>query len=161
MTALKELIYYNPFPSIGAPLNQRFLLAHKVAEALFFIHTAGFVHKNITSSSIVLLRRFSPQHELTPCIGGVDTAFLMGFDLIRESEAITYREGATKRDEQNPRTIWDFDIYQHPDRHQGEGVPRYISTYDVYSLGIVLLEIGFWTPLSLVMQDLDTRDSSS
>lgn len=51
--------------------------------------------------------------------------------------------------------MWDFDIYQHPDRLQGESAPRYISTYDVYSLGVVLLEVGLWKPLEDVADDLE------
>lgn len=161
MMTLTDLIHSNPFPTTGTALNQRFVLAHKIAEAVFFLHTAGFLHKNITSSSIVLLRRLTQQHGSSPLIGDVDKAFLMGFDLIRESEAITYKEGVAQHDLNITRSIWDFDIFQHPDRLQGENIPRYINTYDVYSLGVVLLEIGFWTPLSEVLQYLNTQDPSS
>ena len=37
-----------------------------------------------------------------------------------------------------------FKEYQHPLYHQGH---RFIREFDFYSLGIVLLEIGLWTPL--------------
>ena len=74
----------------------------------------------------------------------VDDSYLMGFDLTRGSEAITTKEGAVKESEE-PRSVWDFDVFQHLDRLQGESSPRYIKSYDVYSLGVLLLEGGFGT----------------
>jgi hypothetical protein len=50
--------------------------------------------------------------------------------------------------------VWDFGVFQHPDRLQGEGSPRYIKTYDVYSLGVLLLEVGFWEPLRTIARNL-------
>jgi hypothetical protein len=160
MQTLKELIFNNTFPATGAALNQCFKLAYKLAEAIFFLHTAGFLHKNITSSSIALLRRADSPHRAVPSIGSIDEAYLMGFDIIREFESITYMEGVKKRNGQEPRPIWEFDVFQHPDRLQGGAIPRYINTYDVYSLGVVLLEVGFWKPLSQIVPHLGRSNPS-
>ncbi|KAF2968651.1 hypothetical protein GQX73_g4942 [Xylaria multiplex] len=159
MTTLKDFIFHNPFPATGAALNQCFKLAYKLAEAVFFLHTAGFLHKNITSSSVALLRREDPPHSVVHSIT-INEAYLMGFDLIRESESITYLDGSSKRNNKELRPIWEVDVFQHPDRLHREVIPRYINTYDVYSLGVVLLEIGFWEPLSRVVPNLDRGDSS-
>jgi serine/threonine protein kinase len=154
MMTLEEMIRGDPFPKVESPLDERLKLAYKIAEAVFFLHTAGFLHKNITSSSIIAIRRLHPSPgEVVP---DVDDSYLMGFDLIRGSEARTTREGAVKESEE-PRSVWDFDVFQHPDRLQGASSPRYIKTYDVYSLGVLLLEVGFWEPLRTIAENL-TRD---
>jgi hypothetical protein len=111
MMNLEEMISGDPFPKVESPLDERLKLAHKIAEAVFFLHTAGFLHKNITSASVVALRRSHPTPgEVVP---DVDDSYLMGFDLIRGSDAVTTKEGAIKESEQ-PRSVWDFDVFQHP-----------------------------------------------
>jgi hypothetical protein len=154
MMTLEEMISRDPFPKVESFLDERLKLAHKIAEAVFFLHTAGFLYKNITSSSIVALcRSHLPPGEVVLDIG---YSYLMGFDLIREREAIMTKEGAIKESEE-PRSVWDFNVFQHPERLQGESSPRYIKTYDVYSLGVLLLEVGFWEPLRKIARNL-TQD---
>ncbi|KAF5720245.1 serine threonine kinase [Fusarium globosum] len=144
MITLEDFIGLGSFPKVGVSLDQRFRLAYKLSEAVFFLHTAGFFHKNITSSSVVLFRRkASPEAQSSD----LDNAYLMGFDLIRAADAKTTKEGAVKEPGSSPRS-WEFDIFQHPDRLRGDGSPMYINTYDVYSLGVLLLEIGLWEKLS-------------
>ena len=148
---LEEMISGDPFPIVESPLDERLKLAHKIAEAVFFPHTAGFLHKNITSSSVVAVRRLHPTPgEVMP---DIDDLYLMGFDLIRGSKVITTKEGTTK-ESKDPRPVWDFDVFQHPNRLQGESSPRYIKTYDVYSLGVLLLEVGFWEPPRKIARNL-------
>jgi hypothetical protein len=151
MLTLEQMIYGDPFPRVESSMSERFKLAYRIAEAVFFLHTAGFVHKNITSSSIVALRpSHPPAGEAMP---DIPDSYLMGFDLIRGKDATTTKEGAIMESGQ-PRSIWDFEIFQHPDRLHEESSLRYIKTYDVYSLGVVLLEVGFWEPLKDVARDL-------
>ncbi|KFY71030.1 hypothetical protein V499_08768 [Pseudogymnoascus sp. VKM F-103] len=158
MMTLEAMISGDPFPEVDSPLDDRLKLAHKIAEAVFFLHTAGFLHKNITSSSVVALRRSTlPHGEVMP---DFDDTYLMGFDLIRGSEALTTKEGAIKENKE-VRSVWDFDVFQHPERLQGKSSPRYIRTYDIYSLGVVLLEVGFWEPLREIARDITHDDPSS
>jgi hypothetical protein len=159
MMTLEKAISGDPFPKAEAALDQRLKLAQKLAEAVFFLHAAGFVHKNITSTSVVVLQRYdTPSDEFSA--SSIDDAYLMGFDLIRAIEAKTTKEGAVKEDVEESKSIWDFDIFQHPDRQLGVNSPRYINTYDVYSLGVVLLEVGLWEPLSKVVTGLDRGNPS-
>jgi hypothetical protein len=160
MITLETMIREEPFPDVAAPLNQCLKLGYKLAEAVFFLHTAGFIHKNITSTSVVALRRARGTENDDSPDEAIDEAYLMGFDLIRADTARTTKEGAVK-DTETPRSIWDFDVFQHPDRLRGADSPRYIKTYDVYSLGVVLLEIGFWKPLPDIVERLNQGDPSS
>ncbi|RMJ16884.1 hypothetical protein CDV36_003505 [Fusarium kuroshium] len=147
------------FIALGAQavvsLGARLRLAHKLAEAVFFLHTTGFFHKNITSSSVVIFRRKGSSGAHSSVL---DNAYLMGFDLIRGAEAKTTKEGTVKAPESMATTIWDFDIFQHPDRLQGSASPMYINTYDVYSLGVVLLEVGLWEELAEAVAGLDASN---
>ena len=52
---LEEMITRDLFPKVEASLTERLKLTLKLAKAVFFLYTAGFVHKNIISSSIVAL----------------------------------------------------------------------------------------------------------
>ncbi|KAI1198475.1 hypothetical protein F5X97DRAFT_299258 [Nemania serpens] len=151
---LEDVIKQDCFPSTDATLDGRFTLALKLAEAVFFLHTAGFVHKNITSSSVVFLER------LDSSSFSLDGCYLMGFDLIRGVDAKTSKEGAVRNNEEKPRPIWEFDIFQHPDRLCGKESPRYTKTYDVYSLGVVLLEIGLWEPFIEIVPGVNEDDPS-
>lgn len=160
MTSLEKLLSVDSFPKVNTPLDQRLKLAYKLAEAVFFLHTADFLHKNITSSSIVVFENSEESDESD----GSDTsntdlanAYLMGFDLIRGAETRTTKEGAVKEVDTS-RSIWEFDTYQHADRQQGARSPKYVKVYDVYSLGVVLLEVGMWQPLSTIAPDLDKKD---
>ncbi|KAK1240305.1 hypothetical protein MKX08_007747 [Trichoderma sp. CBMAI-0020] len=162
MMTLADSIEFDPFPAMSYSLNHCFKIGFKIAEAVFFLHTAGFLHKNITSSSVVIVRS---SHA---CKGTInitsrdhnDEAYLMGFDLIRAEEATTYKQGTfTVQKAYSPlQHMWNDDIFQHPDRLQGAKSPRYIKSYDIYSLGVVLLEIGVWKPLKQVAGHLRTRN---
>ncbi|KAF9641145.1 hypothetical protein BFW01_g504 [Lasiodiplodia theobromae] len=158
MMTLEAMINDGPYPEPNISLSQRLKIAYKLAEAVLFLHTAGFLHKNITSSSVVLLQRAFPESGKVAPDDIFDDAYLMGFDLIREVEATTYKTGTSRKCNHHLRSMWDFDIYQHPDRLREEDSPRYIKTYDVYSLGVLLLEIGLWEPLRKVAPEPEIRD---
>ncbi|QSZ34800.1 hypothetical protein DSL72_007658 [Monilinia vaccinii-corymbosi] len=161
MMTLEQMIGYDPFPNTEVTLNRKFKIAYKLAEAVFFLHTAGFLHKNIISSSVVILHRISSQGSEGGSPMLLDESYLMGFDLIRSAEATTYKEGTSRAIEYTTRNMRDFDIYQHPDRLQESDIPRYIKTYDVCSLRVILLTIGFWVPLSRVASHISVNDRSS
>ncbi|KAI8630077.1 hypothetical protein F5Y19DRAFT_484503 [Xylariaceae sp. FL1651] len=152
--SLADAIKQDSFPTAEATLDGRFTLALKLAEAVFFLHTAGFVHKNLTSSSVVALQRPGPASSLNDC-------YLMGFDLVRGVDGRTSKEGAIRDAKEEARPIWEFDIFQHSDRLRGEGSLRYTKTHDVYSLGVMLLEIGCWEPLMEAVPGLNEEDRSS
>jgi hypothetical protein len=69
-----------------------------------------------------------------------------GFDFSRPDlpEEITVR---------HPSNIFD-DLYRHPEhlKDASASTPRSQKLHDVYSLGIILLEIAFWQPIEEVME---------
>lgn len=167
MQTLENLIKQEPYPHLittnWIPMNQRLKIAQKLAEAVFFLHTAGFVHKNITSSSIAILEKDGLED--SDCFpSSIGDPFLMGFEMIRGNDATTVWEGIPNlRDPEQLQvedSRWTFDIFQHPERLQADGAKRYVKNYDVYSLGVVLLEIGFWEPIETLTRELEDESST-
>lgn len=152
LNALETLLDRSPFPRVYVPLDQRLQVAQKLAEAVFFLHVAGFVHKNITSLSVAILEKARPDRNTTFPFS-IGAPYLMGFDMIRGSDMVTKLEGT--RLCQNKTFVsagdtWSFDIFQHPDRLLGTKSERYVKNYDIYSLGVVLLQIGRWEPMKIL-----------
>ncbi|KAL8708930.1 MAG: hypothetical protein Q9220_006262 [cf. Caloplaca sp. 1 TL-2023] len=116
-------------------LTKRIALAHAIASSLFHLHAVNWLHKGIRSDSIVF---FVPP--------GTDPDYsqpmLCGFDYSRPDVP----EAQTEPPPENP----EYECYRHP-RAQRTGLRRSRKTYDMYSLGIVLLEIAFWKPIDSIM----------
>ncbi|KAL5313162.1 hypothetical protein ACEPPN_018895 [Leptodophora sp. 'Broadleaf-Isolate-01'] len=125
------------------PLNQRFEFAKKLATALLFLHTTGWLHKDIRPENILVFQSSSVPHaKRFPRVLG--DPFLVGLESARATAADSDKSARRKE------AMWKMDIYQHPDRvYINAPIERdYTKAHDVYSLGIVLLEIGLWKPLS-------------
>ncbi|QKD61236.2 uncharacterized protein FOBCDRAFT_233090 [Fusarium oxysporum Fo47] len=161
MLKLQDAVDCDCFPNTKSPLNERLKIAVQLAEAILFLHSAGFVHKNVTSPSVTMLEWSDSPSQNVASGPNLQNAYLMGFDLIRDIEARTYQEGAIEETHSDPNWVWNFGIYQHPDRLVGAKSLRYTKTHDIYSLGVLLLEIGLWQPLKAALQRLDKGKSTS
>ncbi|RYC79061.1 hypothetical protein BFJ63_vAg18058 [Fusarium oxysporum f. sp. narcissi] len=122
-------------------LSDRFRFAQRLATSLFFIHSTGFIHKNMSSQSVyVFEREGSSDKDNFPYSLG--EPYLLGFGWVRSQDGWSDNF-------RRPKGEWSKDIYEHPYRLAAEPpLPRYINTYDVYGLGVVLLELGLWRPIT-------------
>lgn len=116
-------------------LNERLVLARSLASSIMYIHSAKFVHKNIRPETTVVFCGHESQ---------LAAPFLVGFEKFRPLDGWTFRQGDL---------CWEKNIYRHPLRQGLLPEDDYMMQHDIYSLGVVLLEIGLWT--SLVEQDSD------
>lgn len=130
-------------------LDARVSTASMVAVALFFLHSYGWVHENLRTSNVLMLtetqRLQCGAESSSPSYLG--RPFLVGFEGARSKDGIYsiggYETAASEVEK------FASDLFQHPDR-QGRpenDQPRYQMNHDMYSLGVVLLEIGLWLPL--------------
>ena len=113
-----------------ADLDNRLKLARALAWTLFELHSVDWVHKSIDPNNILL---FGEE------IGGIvqfnwSKPYLVGFD---SSRAVT----GLSNWEFNLRATLALRLYTHSDRQANEYV-RFKKIHDIYSLGVVLLELG-------------------
>ncbi|OCK78363.1 kinase-like protein [Lepidopterella palustris CBS 459.81] len=114
-------------------LGAKFKLAAALAVSLMELHMAGWLHENISSKNILL---FGIDPKLPVLTESLQDPYLMGFQKSRPDSETWYTDGPSED------AIRD---YQHP-KYSREA--RYTAAFDFYSMGLILLEIGLWTPLA-------------
>ena len=107
-------------------LTDRFELARQIAKSISYIHTLGFVHKNIRPETIIGFQNGR---------SGSDLFFLIGFEKVRMADGRTLQAGDS---------LWEKNLYRHPHRQGLNPEDVYTMQHDIYSLGVCLLEIGLW-----------------
>ncbi|OCK99631.1 uncharacterized protein K441DRAFT_673186 [Cenococcum geophilum 1.58] len=131
-STLQDLLQNN---SIIPSLTTRFSLAVELANTVLYLHSAGWLHKNLRSENIVF---FLP----TPDLPTLSFPYVMGYQLAR----IDCNNEIT---EQAPNNR-EADMYRHPETLGETRRSRFRGRFDVYSLGMVLLELAYWYPLSRI-----------
>ena len=116
-------------------LGDKFKLATTLATSIAEFHKVGWLHKNILSANII----FFPPSEGSP-VKHITSPYIVGFSHSRPTLGFT--DGSF-----DPKYI----DYQHPEYLRNE--LRFIPKFDYYSLGLVLLEIGYWEPLQDIKGD--------
>jgi hypothetical protein len=109
-------------------LSDRFRIAQQLATSIGYIHTFGFVHKNVRPETILLF----------PDAAALGPVYLLGFENFRSAEGKTYRSGDDN---------WERNLYRHPSRQGIHPEEDYMMQHDIYSLGVCLLEVGLWDTL--------------
>jgi hypothetical protein len=128
----------NKSPGIRHSISDRINLARKLASAVLYLHSCDFVHKNIRPANILIfdpiaLADTDPETITYPY--AVGEPYLVGFDSVRKADA----HSSMIRVEE-----WEKNIYLHPDRHRMVKGDEFTMRHDIYSLGVVLLEISVW-----------------
>lgn len=113
------------------PLGSRFELAQKLATAVYHLLASSWLHKGIRSHNILFFQKTSLDHP-----------YIVGFDHSRPDDP---KEASMRFD-----ATLEFDRYRHPEYLHNES-QRYRKRYDIYALGVVLMEIGFW----ITAEDMD------
>ena len=100
-----------------------------------YLHSVNWLHKGLRSHNILF---FNPPNS-TP---KYDSPIISGFAYARPDlpEEKTDRPPHPSKD----------DIYRHPAVLRG-AAPRSQKSHDIYSLGVVLVEIAYWQPIDEIM----------
>lgn len=117
---------------------QRQQLARQLSEAVYSVHNAQLVHKNIRPETIVVLDSVVENVNVKEDDLKLGLPFLTNWNLLRDKEDPSSRTGDDD---------WLRDIYRHPERQGLQLERRYNINHDIYSLGVCLLVIGLWEPL--------------
>jgi hypothetical protein len=133
-------------------LTARIKLCHAISEIVEKLHAVDWLHKGLRSHNII----FFPSDEtdstadLDDDYSGINFAepYISGFDYSRPAQ----NEDLTEKPPENAA----YDLYRHPKVH-GSG-PKdtptgtsYKKSYDIYSLGVILLEIAYWKPIHAIL----------
>jgi hypothetical protein len=148
------LVYKAPSPSFSTlhelitssdlktpNLDDRVHLAHTLAVALWSLHSLDWLHKSLCSSNILFFpSAFSASAHSSTAAGAlvpdIQRPYLTGFDASRP-ELDTALSVA-------PRNPSILTLHRHPASLRGF---PHCKPMDIYSLGLVLLEIGLWKVL--------------
>ena len=120
-------------------LSTRIELTRKIIECVLYLHAVDWLHKSLRSDNIVFHSNLGEPN--------FSTFSLSGFSYSRP-DTTEARVGSNLTEGEY---LLRWDLYRHPD-YQGFGAKRnYRKTFDVYSLGIILLEIGYWQPIDRIL----------
>jgi hypothetical protein len=150
-TTLRALIEASNHPgsTFEIPsLTDRITLMRLLAETVERLHAVDWLHKGLRSANILFFLRHS-----AAAAGGFEVnyadPYISGFDYSRPATS----DDMTERPTDN---AW-ADIYRHPtvqstgNREESTGRESYKKSFDLYSLGIVLLEIAYWKTIDQIL----------
>ncbi|GAM88976.1 hypothetical protein ANO11243_070100 [Dothideomycetidae sp. 11243] len=122
-------------------LERRLHLALSIATAIAKYHSVGWYHEGIESRNVCLVRDHPPNEIFKRPV-------LLGFTKSRTAKG----ESVGIADKTSM-------IYQHPDRARSHAAVRFTASHDLYSLGVLLLEIGRWKSASDIVTERLARES--
>jgi hypothetical protein len=133
-------------------LSDRIHLAQTLCRSLYRFFSVGWLHKNVRSENVLLFGEIPDSYH-------IPEAYLAGFGFSRRNSArdATEQYPSVLKGRQSDR---EWQLYTHPRRQEilhksssVSGSSRAASSnplFDVYGLGIILLEIALWCPVSWI-----------
>ena len=121
-------------------LDTRLSWALRLAETVLQLHTAGWVHKSISPAHILFLKRQGQTESESRQFAG---PYLSGFGYAREISPSAFSEEQQNMNEEN--------AYRHA-LSQGSRKSFFRPKFDMYALGIVLIELGLWSSIKDILQ---------
>ncbi|KAF7897358.1 hypothetical protein EAF00_005586 [Botryotinia globosa] len=128
--SLTELIRDSKFFA-SISITHRLQVARELCKTLLAFHTAGWLHKDIRSDNVMFFRE-----------NGWSAPYVTGFSFARQNSPSEISEQPS----QEPLA----DIYRHP-HALGEPSTSFQKHMDMYSLGLLLLELAEWKTLKHIV----------
>ncbi|KAL8681757.1 MAG: hypothetical protein Q9186_002145 [Xanthomendoza sp. 1 TL-2023] len=127
-------------------LNERCAIALALTETVLQLHTSGWLHKGIRSDNMLYFDTNDSMWEF----GNANGPFLAGYEYARPTTAHTEVMPA----------IAEHELYRHP-RSQGLTRANFRRSFDLFAMGCVLLEIGLWSSLSDILEQVPSESSKT
>ena len=130
-------------------LTERIALAKAIATSLMSLHSVNWLHKGVRSKNVLFFPRDDETIEYS-------CPYLSGFGYARPA----FREDMTEMISEDP----EADMYRHPLTHglgPWEGRQGFKRTFDIYSLGVVLVEIATWQCIEVLLEIKDPKSMST
>lgn len=117
-------------------LTDRIKLMRLLSETIERLHAVDWLHKGLRSANILFFKESNNIIDFT-------NPYISGFEYSRPA----------KRDDMTERPSDDLasDIYRHPFVQMANNRGGFKKSHDLYSLGILLLEIAYWKPLDQIL----------
>ncbi|KAF1998958.1 hypothetical protein P154DRAFT_494309 [Amniculicola lignicola CBS 123094] len=137
-------------------LDHRIQLAYSLCRALDCLHKVAWVHKGLRPDNVVFVDKCHPPRlpevskemssrvrtlDSLPSVVDFTTPLLFGFEYARPGHDPTNLEEDYSLEN---------NVYRHPNRW-GRPTVRFEKSHDVYSLGVILLEIAFWKDVKSIL----------
>lgn len=118
-------------------LDDKFRLASVLVGFLAEFHNIGWLHENFHPNNVIFFTASSKGGDISLIRNKIlQDPYIVGLNKSRPGGKAWHTQG--------PALEMDFVRYQHPDYYRTH---YFRGGYDYYSLGLMLLEIGLWTPL--------------
>ncbi|KAI9650564.1 hypothetical protein NHQ30_000582 [Ciborinia camelliae] len=133
-------------------ITDRIKLAHALSNCLLYLHSVNWLHKGFRSHNIV----FFPvaEEDGKRQMVNWDQVYLSGFDFARPA----------RKDETTeiPGDGEEYNMYRHPGTQNIGWGPResYRKSFDIYSFGVVLVELCFWKSITDIMTEIEKKSPS-
>ena len=141
--SLQALISDQPCPT----LTRRIELAKALAHCLLSLHSVNWLHKGFRTDNVLY-------YQAAQGMESIDWAapLISGFEYARPS----LKDEMTEL----PSTSRDHNLYRHPDAQGAQPSDDRIGfrkSFDIYSLGIVLIEIALWRGIAGVLNIIQPK----
>jgi hypothetical protein len=127
---LRQLLEQKPIPSLSVRMG----LCAVLSRCMYSLHSVNWLHKAFRSDNILFFASEIPD---------LKAPFVSGFELSRPSMMDQWTE--------KPKHEPSKDIYRHPSAQASHSDGTYRRSYDMYSLGIVFIEIATWKRIETVL----------
>ena len=129
-------------------LTQRYKLAATLVSHLLSFHRGGWLHKGISALNIICFPNAFPS-----IAASLSTPYFIGFNHSRVNDDNAYSSlSGPEMEYQHPlyarNAVSDADNSTNP-------IVRFRQEFDYYSVGMVLMEIAFWTPLRSITEKFE------
>ena len=137
--SLRQMIFTEP----KASLTDRVSLAHKISTCILYLHAVNWLHKGLRSDGVMFFPVSSTSSIAEP--------YITGYEFARPN-----------KDGETTTTATEFAdylmLYVHPSYQGVEAKGTYSIIFDIYSLGIILLEIAYWKRIEQIIT-IDTHSA--
>jgi len=132
LATLQDLLERQPHPSLTA----RLALCAVLARCVHSLHAVNWLHKALRPDNILFISSSDDEPDLSK-------PFLAGFELSRPStlDQLTEKPGF------DPLK----DMYRHPNAQSSQSDGKYRKSYDLYSLGVLLIEVALWKRIETIV----------
>lgn len=137
-------------------LSVRFSMAESLSQSIALLLACGVLHKGIAPANIVFFCMNSTDDKICATGYSLESPFVAGFSWAR-------LHGAKYRSDTAPNVDFASSsglLHAHP-AYSYTTEQRYLKIFDIYSLGLILLQIGLWKPLSDIADQIFPSPRSS